>query len=413
MKKIFSVISLGCFRNTYDSEIIINNFINKGYIFKEKANRVHTLIINTCGFIKEAKEESIAYIRKAAELKERNVVKRIIVRGCLSQRYPELLKNSFDSVDEWRGVERFPQSILFPAKITPPHASFLKICEGCSNNCSYCAIPLIKGKLVSKSISSILRELEYMDRHGVKEVNIIGQDVTSWGKDLGGKENIVSLLKAMLRAAKNVRWFRIIYTHPKFFTNDLIDLIAHEERICKYIDLPIQHINDRILKMMNRNVTKKEIISLIRRIRRNIKNVAIRTSLIVGFPSEGDREFSELFDFVKKTRFHLLGVFKYSREEGTAAYDFSSHVHYRAKQKRFKEIMDLQKSISYEHNKAMLGRRIKVLIDEEKDGVFIGRNEHNAYDIDGVVYVERKNIRRGNFYDLRVKEAHEYDLVAQ
>ncbi|OPX30039.1 MAG: hypothetical protein B1H08_02600 [Candidatus Omnitrophica bacterium 4484_171] len=413
MKKTFSVISLGCFRNTYDSEITIKNFIDKGYKFKEKADRVHTLIINTCGFIKEAKEESIEYIRKAIELKRRSIIKRIIVKGCLSQRCQKLLKSAFALVDEWRGVEHFPQSILFPAKIMLPHAGFLKISEGCSNNCSYCAIPLIKGKLVSKSISGILKELKYMDRHGVKEVNIIGQDVTSWGKDLGGRENLASLLKVMLKETKNIRWFRIIYTHPKFFTGDLIDLIAREERICKYIDLPIQHINDRILKMMNRGITKKEIVSLIRRIRSRIKNVAIRTSLIVGFPSESDREFSELFDFVKEIRFHRLGVFKYSREEGTAAYSFSGHVHYRIKQKRFNEIMNLQKSISYEYNRAMLGKRIKVLIDEEKDGVFIGRDEHNAYSIDGVVYVERENVNRGSFYNLKVKEALDYDLVAQ
>ena len=413
MRKTFSIISLGCFRNTYDSEIIVRNFIDKGYIFKEEADKVHTLIINTCGFIKEAKKESIEYIRKAIELKNKGIVKRIIVKGCLVQRYGSFLKKVFTSVDSWDGVESFPQSILFPVRVMPSHIGFLKICEGCSNNCSYCAIPLIKGRLVSKKVPVILKELKYMEEQGAKEVNIIGQDVTSWGKDLGSRDNIVSLLKTMLKHTKRIRWFRIIYTHPKFFTEGLIDLIAHEERICKYIDLPIQHINDRILKMMNRNITGREIISLIGRIRNKIKDVVIRTSLIVGFPSESESEFIELLDFVKRMRFQHLGVFEYSREEGTPAYNFPGHIHYRTKQRRFREIMELQKDISYEYNRAMTGKRIKVLIDENKDHTFIGHDEHNAYDIDGRIYAERKDLKIGRFYDLKVTDAYEYDLAAQ
>ena len=413
MRKTFSIISLGCFRNTYDSELITKRFIDRGYIFKESADNVHTLIINTCGFIKEAKEESLEYIQNAVKLKRKKAIKKIIVRGCLVERYANVLKKEFLSVDDWGGVESFPQSILFKPRIVPSHIGFLKISEGCNNNCSYCSIPLFKGNLVSKDTGSILKELEYMDRRGIKEVNIIGQDVTSWGRDLMGKYNIVSLLKSMLKKAKNIRWFRIVYTHPKFFTKDLIDLIAHEERICKYIDLPIQHINDRILKMMNRNITKKEIISLIKRIRSKMNDAVIRTSLIVGFPSESKDEFDELFSFVKKMKFQRLGVFKYSREEGTAAYNFPGHIHHMTKQKRFREIMDLQRGISYEYNKTMLGRKIKVLIDEARNGLSIGHDEHSAYDIDGVVYIKAKKVKKGRFYNLKVRQAFDYDLIAQ
>ncbi len=412
-KKTVSIISLGCFRNTYDSEIVLKRFIDNGYVFKRVADKVDALIINTCGFIKDAKEESLEYIQRAVELKNKKVVGKIIVMGCLVERYMRDLRKVFPSVDEWHGVENFPQSILFPPLIMPRHIGFLKISEGCDNNCSYCAIPLIKGGLVSKRVDSVLEEVKYMDKRGVKEVNIIGQDVTSWGKDLAGEKDLVSLLKSILKKTRNIRWFRIMYTHPRFFTRSLIDLIANEERICKYIDLPIQHINDRILKMMNRNMTREEIISLIKAIRRKIKNAAIRTSLIVGFPTETDTEFKELLDFIKKTEFENMGAFIYSREETTPAYKLRPRVHYKIKQKRLKEIMALQKSISYKRNKSMIGSEINVLVDKTNRSISIGRGEFSAYDVDGVVYIKRKKVKEGEFYKLKVIDNSEYDLIAQ
>ncbi len=412
MEKKISIVSLGCFRNIYDSGVIIERFRKKGYSFVEKADKVDVLIINTCGFIKKAKEESLEWIRKAISFKKRGKAKRIIVIGCLVERYKRELERFFPLVDEWKGVEKFPSS-NFPLRILPFHIGFLKISEGCNNNCSYCAIPLIKGKLVSKDIDSIVKEARIMDKEGTKELNIIAQDVTSWGKDMYKNINLSFLLKKILKKTKNIRWFRIIYTHPRHFSDNLIDLIANEERMCKYVDLPIQHINDRILKMMNRHTTKDEIIELIKKIRKRNKNIAIRTSVIVGFPTETEKEFKELLNFIKDIKFERLGAFVYSREEGTIAYNFKPHIHYKIKERRYKEIMSLQREISYDYNKTFLNKKIDVLIDEKENDTFVGRTQFSTYDIDGVVYVKKRNVRLGKFYKLNIIRALEYDLVGQ
>ncbi len=413
MKKTVSLISLGCFRNTYDSGVIIRRFIEEGYVFKEKADRVDTLVVNTCGFIKEAKEESLEWIKKAVSLKKEGKVSRVVVAGCLVERYEKELRCFFPLVDEYRGVEEFPPREL-PFRIgLPRHIGFLKISEGCINNCSYCAIPLIKGTLVSKDLDSIVEEAKILENDGVKELNIIGQDVTSWGKDLYKEIDLTVLVKKILKETRRIRWIRIIYTHPRHFTSRLIDLIAKEERICKYIDIPIQHINNRILKLMNRCITKKEIMSLIRKIRKKIKGVALRTSVIVGFPGETEREFKELYNFIKEARFERLGAFIYSREEKTKAYSLKPQVHHAVKRKRYKEIMELQRKISYEYNKTFVGRRIEILADQRDNGVVLGRSQFSAYDIDGLVYIERKGTRPGNFYTLNIVDALEYDLVAK
>ncbi len=413
MRKTVSLISLGCFRNTYDSGVIIRRLIEEGYVFKEKAEKVDTLVINTCGFIKEAKEESLEWIKKAVSLKREGKVSKIVVVGCLVERYEEELRRFFPLVDEYRGVEEFPPRQL-PLRIgLPRHIGFLKISEGCINNCSYCAIPLIKGPLVSKDLDSIVKEAKILESEGVKELNIIGQDVTSWGKDLYKEIDLTVLVKKILKETRRIRWIRIIYTHPRHFSRRLIDLIAKEERICKYIDLPIQHINNRILRVMNRCITKKEIISLIRRIRKKIREVALRTSVIVGFPGETEREFKELYNFIKEVRFERLGAFIYSREEKTKAYGLKPQIHHAVKRKRYKEIMELQREISYEYNKSFVGRRIEILTDQRDNGVVLGRSQFSAYDIDGLVYIKKKNTKVGNFYTLNIVDALEYDLVAK
>jgi ribosomal protein S12 methylthiotransferase len=411
MKKSFSIISLGCFRNTYDSEVIAKRFLDRGYFAKEDYKDCNTLVINTCGFIDKAKEESLGVIEEAVRLKNKGRIKKLFVFGCLVERYSDELKRFFPHVDQWQGVEKFDQKFAKRKNLLPKHIDFLKICEGCFNKCSYCAIPLIKGGLRSKSKEEVIKEAKFLDQQGIKELNIIGQDITSWAKDIGGKEDLASLLKAIIKETKNIHWIRLIYTHPRHITDALIDLVRREERISKYIDLPIQHINDRILKLMNRGVTKKETISLIKRIRKNIPNCAIRTSVIVGFPTEREEEFKELLDFLKEVEFERLGAFIYSREENTKAYNFSPQINNQTKTRRFRELMTLQQSITRKLNSKFLGKEMEVLVEGKDNDVFVGRTQYDAYDVDGVVFLRRKGLRIGNFYKTEIVDTYDYDLV--
>ena len=420
-RRSFSIISLGCFRNTYDSEIVAKRYVDKGYMLKEKAEKVDLLIINTCGFIKEAKEESIEAIEAAIDWKRKNKVGEILVKGCLVERYRDKLERYFPEVDKWEGVEDFPKKFVEREKLTPFYIDFLKICEGCANKCSYCAIPQIKGTLKSRPVEEIIKEAKELDKKGVKELNIIGQDITSWGKDLPfnyekspfkGKD-LVYLLKKILKETKNIPWIRLLYTHPKNFSDSLLDLIANEERICKYVDLPIQHINNRILKYMNRQTTKEEIISLIEKIRKKVPEVCIRTSIIVGFPGETEDEFKELVKFITEVKFERLGAFIYSPEENTPAYNLKGRVHYKTKKRRYDELMRIQREISHQVNKKFLDKKLAVLVEEETDGFFIGRTEFSAYQIDGEVFLKRKNLKIGDFYEAKIIEALEYDLIGE
>ncbi len=408
----FSIISLGCFRNTYDSESIGTRFLKQGFTLKDKLSSRHTLIVNTCGFIDKAKEESLEAIRQAIHLKKKNKAMAIIIAGCLVERYKEELKKSFPEVDAWLGITPFASEVR-QVKITPFFIDFLKISEGCLNNCSFCAIPLIKGPLCSRPKKEIIQEAQSLDQKKIKELNIIGQDITSWAKDLKDNENLTSLLETLLKATKNIKWIRLIYTHPKNFSSSLINLIAHEERICKYIDLPIQHINDRILKLMRRGVTKNEIISLIEKIRKKIPGCAIRTSLIVGFPGESEKDFKELLDFIGEIKFERLGAFIYSREEGTLAYGLSGQITHQTKKSRFKELMQKQQEISRQFNEKLIGRKLDVLIEKKEGRLFNGRTQYDAYEVDGAVFINKGNLKIGQFYRAKIVDAYEYDLIAK
>ncbi|UCD16099.1 MAG: MiaB/RimO family radical SAM methylthiotransferase [Candidatus Omnitrophota bacterium] len=410
-KKTFSIISLGCFRNTYDSEVVAKRFLDKGYTFK-KDTPSHCLIINTCGFISSAKEESLSAIRQALDLKRKKKVKEVFVFGCLVARYKKDLEKFFPGVDQWWGVERFGSPFSKRAKLTPSFIDFLKICEGCLNNCSYCVIPFIKGGFRSKPQEDVLREVKFLDKRGVRELNIIGQDITSWGRDLG-QSRPTQLLKNILKQVNNIKWVRLLYTHPKALEDSLIDLIASEPRICKYIDLPIQHINDRILKMMNRKVTAELIVRLIKKIRKRIPGVVLRTSVIVGFPSETEKEFSQLLAFLKETKFDRLGAFIFSREEGTAAYNFDKQVHHSTKMRRYRELMNLQKEISLSANSRLIGKKLDVLVEEKDNNIFVGRTQYDAPEIDGAVFLKRKDLNIGDFYRAKIIDAYEYDLVGE
>ncbi|MDD5194117.1 MAG: MiaB/RimO family radical SAM methylthiotransferase [Candidatus Omnitrophica bacterium] len=419
MAQKFSLISLGCFRNTYDSELIAQRFMNKGYrligsSLEGSSQAVgDLLIINTCGFIDAAKEESIAAIKEAVRLKKIGKARAILVCGCLVQRYRKTLEKFFPEVDSWQGIESLDSGFASQKTLTPSFSSFLKICEGCANHCSYCAIPLIKGPLKSRSREDILKEARFLDKHGTVELNIIGQDITSWGSDLGETQNLASLLKDILRTTKNIRWIRLIYTHPAHISRKLIDVIANNERICKYIDVPIQHISDRILKNMNRRITKKEIISLIKFLRKKIPGCCLRTSVIVGYPCETEQEFKELLNFLKEVKFERLGVFLYSREEGTPAYSFRPQVHYRTKKRRLQEIMNLQQEISSKACQRMVGSKLEVLVEEKQKNVYTGRTQYDAPEVDGVVFLKKKGLNIGQFYEATITDAYEYDLVGK
>jgi len=417
MNKTFSIVTLGCFRNRYDSETVAERLAGKNdtLILPEeisKENKCDTLIINTCGFIDPAKAESAEAIEEAIALKKEKKVGEIYVFGCLVQRFKPQLKKHFAEVDRWWGVEEFSKKYKKRLTQRGP-VDFLKICEGCLNCCSYCAIPIIKGPLKSRPAPGIIKEVKELDRAGVKELNIIGQDITSWGKDLKTKKSLAGLLKAMLKVTKNIKWFRLIYTHPRHLSDDLINLAAGEKRICNYIDLPIQHINKKILKLMNRKTTPGQIVSLIKKIREKIPDCAIRTSVIVGFPGEGEAEFNQLLGFIKEIKFEKLGVFVYSREKGTEAFKFSGQVHHMVKKKRMRRIMEAQQKIVSQNLKKFVGKKMNVLVLEKNGDFYLGRTEYDAPEVDGVVFIKRKNLRAGRFYKLKIIDSLEYDLVAE
>jgi len=410
--KTFSIISLGCFRNSYDSGIIKEQFLRKGYLFKEDPQGSQTLIINTCGFIDPAKKESLEVITRAVELKKKGKVRELIIGGCLVKRYQEELKKSYPEVDRWRGVLEFSR-FLAPRRLdSPAYSRFIKISEGCRNNCSFCAIPLIKGNLKSRRPEDILKEVEYLNKKGIKELNLIGQDITSWGKDLKRKSGLAGLLKKILKLSGKINWIRLNYTHPGHLNDELLELIAGSQKICKYIDLPIQHINDKILKAMNRKTSGRQIKDLIFKIRKMIPDCAIRTSVIVGFPGEGQKEFKQLLKFLKVARFDRLGAFSYSREEGTRAYGFKDQVHQMTKNRRYSELMDLQQEISSKLMRRSIGKDIDVLVEEKQANHYFGRTQYDAPQVDGGVFINRPNLKAGEFCRVKIVDAYEYDLIA-
>jgi len=403
-----AVLSLGCPRNTVDSEKIIFRLKNKGFQIT-KVEQAQALIINTCAFIEEAKKESLELIKQALELKQRGKLSKVIVWGCLVKRYPDLLVRHLKGVDAFAGIINIDTADRL--SLTPPHISYLKIAEGCSNLCSYCAIPSIRGRLNSRQPQSVLKEVKSLDDKGISELNIVAQDITSWGRDLYRDKDLVWLLRRILKTARNIKWIRLLYTHPKFVTEALINLMSEQERICNYIDMPIQHINDRILKLMNRKITKREITGKIHLLRKKIPDIAIRTTLMAGFPTEKDKEFEELIDFIKEYKFRNLGAFIYSREENTPAFKLRQ-VPKKIRKERLDKLMTLQQGISFELNKSIVGEEIDVVIDEVHKDYSVGRAYFQAYDIDSETIIP-KRLEAGRLQKVRITDALEYDLVAE
>ena len=407
------ILSLGCPRNLVDSESILSRLSFKKYPIVDIA-KADIAIVNTCAFIDEAKKESIDAILDLIDLKKQGRLKRIIVYGCLVGRYKEALIKELPQIDAFVGTI----SLKYENRrfsLVPRHYAYLKICEGCIHKCSYCAIPNIKPRFTSLDIDSLLKKVEVFNKNKLSELNIIGQDISGYGIDLYAKKALPKLLKKIVHKAKNIGWLRLLYLYPNGITNELLDLIAGEPKICKYIDLPIQHINNRILKLMNRHTSKKAVLGLLDKIRKKIPDAAIRTSIIVGFPSETDKEFQELLTFLKSARFERLGAFIYSREEGTPACNFKKQISRNIKLARFNALMSQQQAVSCDINRRFQGKVIDVLIDEkEKDSFYLGRSQHDAPEVDGLVYVNsQKKLNPGAFIKARITDTMEYDLVGE
>jgi len=412
MKQKLGILSLGCPRNLVDAESLASRLNSKGYSIVDDMAEAEVALVNTCAFIEEAKRESIDAILDLVELKKKGKLKKIIVYGCLAQRYKDL-NIELPEVDAFvgaLGLSNEPRKFA----LTPKHYAYLKICEGCVNNCSYCIIPKIKGGLRSLDEESIIRQVKCFNRERISELNIIGQDITGFGLDLSDKSGLAGILKKIIRNTPDIGWIRLLYLNPERINGELLRIISSHEQVCKYIDLPIQHINNRILKLMNRRITKEEIISLIEKIRKVIPGVCLRTSLIVGFPSETDKEFKELLDFVKQASFDRLGVFIYSREEGTCAYSFKGQISQKVKQDRFNAVMALQQRIAVVVNAKLLNKQLRVLIEEKQDDSYIGRSQFDAPEVDGLVYVNsRRRLKIGEFVKVRITDTLEYDLVGE
>ena len=400
-------------------------------------------IVNTCAFIDEAKEESIDIILEMVALKKENRLKAVVVAGCLPQRYGRVIIKDLPEVDAFMGCDEVLKAAevikrIVPGRaicdvgdrpsfiyshtdprfrMTPPHFAYVKISEGCGNRCSFCIVPEIRGGYRSRPIESVLEEVERLSAEKkLSEVNLVGQDTTLYGTDLYGKPAISRLLRELSAYKDGRRWIRLLYTYPSHIDDGTIDAFAEERQICKYIDIPVQHANDRILRRMNRGMGKDDVKRLIAKMRKRISSVVVRSSVIVGFPGETDAEFRELADFIKETRFERLGVFTYSREEGTPAYGYKDQIDEKIKRERFDTIMSMQRDIAAEINESCLGRTMEVLIDEKdqnSEDTYIGRTQGDAPEVDGEVFVKGKALLPGDFVDVKITDTLEYDLVGE
>jgi ribosomal protein S12 methylthiotransferase len=439
------IISLGCPKNLVDSEVMAALISKGGYRIIPRPDTADIILINTCAFILPAKEESIDEILKMAEWKkeEKSPCTKLVVTGCLPQRYGKELEKELPEVDLFLGVGEVPNitqhldrlrhtkppvhrsvigkpSFLMDARYpriisTPPYTAYLKIADGCSNRCSYCVIPTIRGKARSRAVDDILMEAETLASGGVKELIITAQDTTAYGRDLKGKPTLSDLLKK-LASVQGIRWIRLLYTHPASLTDKIIKTIANEANICKYIDIPIQHIDDEILASMNRRDGSDLIRKALQKAKDIIPGVALRTSIIVGFPGETQTRFNRLLSFIRETRFDHLGVFTYSREEGTKAATYPSRISEKEKEARRHLLMEEQAVISYEINQSLIGSIQEVIIDGKSDipdFPYIGRSRRQAPDIDGITYIKGEKLSIGNIITGKIITASDYDLFAE
>lgn len=419
-----NIITLGCSKNIVDSEIMASRLQKMGHrIFFECTMKTDAVIINTCSFIGDAREESVNEILAQVERKMRRQVKKIYVVGCLAQRCKQDLVNELPEVDGFYTFDELKKlmessdfDLLGTSErllSTPPHYAYLKVSEGCDHSCSYCAIPLIRGKQVSKPIPLLVDEAQKLADQGVKELMLIAQDLTYYGVDLSGKQELANLMEALAQV-KGLEWIRLHYAYPIHFPYEILDVMNAHPQYCRYLDIPFQHVSDDILKSMRRGGTSKYIYDLIARIRETVPGIALRTTLISGYPTETNEQHKELVEFVRKTRFERLGVFAYSQEDDTPAYDLGDPVRRSIKTRRVNEIMQLQEGISRELNEAKVGQTLKVIVDSEEQDFYVGRTEFDSPDVDNSVLIRKnKALRIGEFYNVKITEAAEYDLYGE
>ncbi len=420
------MVTLGCSKNIVDSEHLAGLLGKSSFkvSFDSSDTDFDVVIVNTCGFIGDAKEESVDTVLQFACLRKSNRIKKLIVFGCLVQRYadelakelPEVDKffgaNDYEKIAEYLSEELPPQNKTLRQLSTPSHYAYLKISEGCDRFCSFCAIPYIRGRHVSEPIESLVEQAKVLASQGVKELIVVAQDTTNYGKDIYGECRLAELLKALAKV-EGIEWIRLQYSYPNDFPFELIDLMKNEPKICRYIDMPLQHINDRLLHSMNRHITGKEIRTLINRLREAMPDICLRTTLIVGYPGETQEEFDELKKFVKETKFDRLGAFAYSAEEGTTAYNLPDDVPEEEKQSRLDALIDIQQQISYDLNQKKIGKTYKVLIDRSEGEYWIGRTEYDSPEVDNEVLIPiEQKAEAGSFVMAKINAAEEFDLYA-
>lgn len=436
-------VSLGCSKNLIDTEMMIGVFKNNGFTIVNNPQTADIIVINTCGFIEPAKEEAINTILEMAEYKKTGKCKILVATGCLVERYKEELEKALPEVDiflkysdyaEEKGksaevfakvlkkiaenieVEKSELDFMDRVVTTGNNYAYLRIAEGCSNRCTYCAIPYIRGAFVSRKIEDILEEAEMLVKSGRKELILIAQDTSKYGVDIYGKPQLARLLTELCKI-KDLKWIRFLYTYPEDITDELIEVVKKEDKICKYFDMPIQHISDRVLKRMNRKCTGESIKKVIEKLRKEIPNVIIRTTVMVGFPGETNEDFEELYDFIKETKFDKLGAFSYSKEDGTPASRLKEQIHPMTKKSRYNKIMQLQKEISKQNEQKLLGRELEILIEDMSfdKKYYVGRSYMDVPEIDGVAYIKNNTDQNliGQYIKAKVVEVKDYDVICE
>ena len=424
-KNKINVITLGCSKNVYDSEVLMGQLKASGkeVVHEQEGNIV---VINTCGFIDNAKAESINTILEYADKKERGIVDKVFVTGCLSERYRPDLEKEIPNIDQYFGTTELPSLLkalgadykyeLLGERVTttPKNYAYLKIAEGCDRPCSFCAIPLMRGTHKSQTIEKLVKEAENLARDGVKELILIAQDLTYYGLDLYKKRNLGELLENLVKV-EGIEWIRLHYAFPTGFPMDVLDIMKREPKICNYIDIPLQHISDSILKSMRRGTTREKTTKLLKDFREAVPGIAIRTTLIVGYPGETQEDFEILKDFVQEMKFDRMGCFAYSHEENTHAYLLEDDVPVDVKQKRSEEIMELQSQISWDLNQEKVGKTFKCIIDRKEGTHFVGRSEFDSPDVDNEVLIDAKKhyLKTGDFAMIKIIEATEFDLYGE
>lgn len=432
-----NVITLGCSKNLVDSEVLLGQLKDNSFEieYSDSLDDSNIVVINTCGFIENAKQQSIETILKCVDAKQKGHVEKVYVTGCLSERYKDDLQKEIIDVDAWFGTKDLPRLLktlkadykheLIGERLitTPVHYAYLKISEGCDRPCSFCAIPIMRGKHVSIPMEKIIEETKYLVKNGTKEIILIAQDLTYYGLDIYKKRNLAELLEK-ISDVDGLEWLRLHYAYPSGFPLEVLDVMREQKNICKYLDIPLQHISDRMLKSMRRGITKEKTIELVNGIRKRVPGIAIRTTFIAGYPGETKKDHEEMLEWIKESKFERLGVFTYSHEDDTYAFTLKNDVPQKEKQRRADAVMKVQQKISAELNKKMVGKTFRVLFDKKEGNYFIGRTEFDSPDVDNLVLVDANSplskgdkggcyVRIGDFANVKITGAKEYDLIGE